>query len=479
MEINTPKKIIVIGAGPAGLTAAFKLAQGGAQVTIFEASDHVGGLARSFELWGQIVDCGPHRFFSNDNIVNDFFKEIAGNNYVTIIRMTRIYYKQKFFHYPLKISNVLHNLSPIEVGTILWSYFLQQVAPIKNPKTFEDWVVNKFGRKLFTIFFKNYSEKLWGIPSKEIDAEWAAQRIKNFSLYEAVKAAVFGNSSKKHKTLIDEFAYPTYGTGMLYKKMAAGIEAMDGKIFFNAPIEKVLLNDSKASGVKLRSGETYFADHIISTMPLTLMVRGLDNVPVNVKTACDKLFYRNTILVYLEIDSLNLFPDNWIYVHSPEVKHGRITNFRNWSPQLYGDKNTTILCLEYWCFDKDDIWKADNDYMTLLAENELKSTGLIQKNNKVLNSFIVHLPKCYPVYETGYHEHITIIKDYVDTISNLRVIGRYGAFKYNNQDHSILMGLLAAKEILTGSNENLWAINTDSEYHEKGEAIDAAEVEKE
>lgn len=466
-----PKKIIVIGAGPAGLSAAYKLAQAGCDVQVYEAGNHVGGLARSFDLWGQIVDCGPHRFFSSDKIVNDFFREVVEDDFVNVNRLTRIYYRKKFFFYPLKIGNVLRNLSPLEVLQILTSYLKQRIFPIKNPKTFEEWVVNKFGRKLFNIFFKNYTEKLWGIPCAEIDADWAAQRIKSFSLMEAVKAAIFGAKKGKHKTLVDEFAYPKKGTGTIYQKMQTAIEANGGKVNLNSPVEKILTEKNIAVGVKLKSGDTIFADEIISTMPLTLMVKGLNDVPHEVTDACNKLYFRNTILVYTEVENKNLFPDNWIYVHIPEVKHGRITNFRNWSKELYGDKQTSILCLEYWCFEQDEIWKDNDETLGKLATEELVKIKLIAADDKILNTHVVRLPRCYPVYETGYMSHLSVIKNHLDKIEKLRVIGRYGSFKYNNQDHSMLMGILAAKEITEGSNEKLWSINSDSEYQEAGETL--------
>lgn len=465
------KSIIIIGAGPAGLSAAYKLTQAGHKVTVFEAGEHAGGLARSFELWGQIVDCGPHRFFSSDKIVNDFFYEVVKDDFIKVNRLTRIYYKYKFFFYPLKVSNVLSNLNVFEVFSILWSYGMQRLNPIKNPQTFEEWVVNKFGRKLFNIFFKNYSEKLWGIPCSRIDADWAAQRIKNFSLLEAVKAALFGDANKKHKTLVDEFAYPTHGTGMIYSNMADAIVKFGGEVKMKTPVKKVLINNNKALGVELMNGEQLMADEVISTMPLTLMVKELANVPAEVTEACNKLYYRNTILVYLEVDAIDLFPDNWIYVHNPDVKHGRITNFRNWSPQLYGDKKTTILCLEYWCFNEDEIWSKDDKSFTEMASDEVRRTGLVKGDTKILNSYILKLPRCYPVYETGYMKHLSVIKNYLDQVEQLRVIGRYGSFKYNNQDHSILMGLLAAKEINEGSNQHLWNVNTDSDYQEATEVL--------
>jgi len=462
-------KIIVIGGGPAGLTAAHKLTTKGNQVLLFEAGIEVGGLSRSFDLWGQKVDCGPHRFFSSDKIVNDYFKEIIKDDYTVVNRLTRIFYQNKFFYYPLQIKNVLANLSFLTMSQILFTYILQRITPIKNPITFDEWVTNRFGKKLFTIFFKNYSEKLWGIPCSKIDADFAAQRIKKLSLWEALKGAIFGNKENKHKTLVDHFAYPNNGTGMLYDRIAEQFQMAGGELRLESPVKKVLQNpEGTVIGVELVNGQSFFADIVISTMPLTLMVKSLNNIPKEVIEACNKLYYRNTILVYLEIDSVDLFPDNWIYVHSPDVLHGRITNFRNWSAELYGDKKTTILCLEYWCFDEDTIWKQDEVEMGKLGEKELRSMKLIKSTDKVLNTHLLRIPKCYPVYEAGYTEPLGIIRNYLQTIDKLVVIGRYGSFKYNNQDHSILMGLLAARQIETNTDQDLWSINTDSEYQEKG-----------
>ena len=463
-------KVIVIGAGPAGLTAAHQLIETGHEVILFETGKQVGGLARSFDLWGQRVDCGPHRFFSSDKIVNDYFKKIVGDDYTLVNRLTRIFYLNKFFYYPLQAMNALGNLPFISVVEILLSYAKQRISPIKNPQTFEEWVINRFGKKLFSIFFKNYSEKLWGIPCSSIDADWAAQRIKNFSLMEAVKGALFGNRGSKHKTLVDQFAYPKTGSGMLYERIGQQFTNAGGKMHLSTSVKNILQDEKgKAIGVELSNGENHYADQIISTMPLTLMVRGLKHSPENVKEACNKLYYRNTILVYVEVDAVDLFPDNWIYVHSPDVQHGRITNFRNWCPSLYGSQKTTILCLEYWCFDTDNIWKEDELKMGQLAEAELRKMKLINPNHKILNVRMLHIPKCYPVYETGYASHLTVIQNYLDSIEGLMAIGRYGAFKYNNQDHSILMGLLAARQLTTGKNQGLWHINTDSEYQEQGE----------
>ncbi|MBK8808080.1 MAG: FAD-dependent oxidoreductase [Bacteroidales bacterium] len=466
-------KIIIIGAGPAGLSCAFHLAKHGHNVEVYEASNLIGGMARSFDLWNQRVDLGPHRFFSKQKEVNDFFIELIKDDYTLVKRQTRIFYNNRYFDYPLKLGNVLKNLPFVTVIGILWHYFLQRLKPIKEPKNFEEWVTNRFGKKLFELFFKNYTEKLWGIKCSQIDADWAAQRIKNLSLFEAVKTAIVGNRGNKHKTLIDEFAYPNHGTGTIYERAVDYIHANGGNVFLNKPIKRVLLdeNNTTAKGIELIDGTICYADSVVSTMPLTLLVKGLQAVPDAVSDAISKLYFRNTILVYLEINQEFLFTDNWLYIHSPNVKHGRVTNFRNWSPHLNKDQKSTILCMEFWCFENDEIWNGDENNISKTAQEEIYKINLIPPSAQILNTKIIKIPKCYPVYETGYQSNLNEIVTYLKTIKSLYPIGRYGAFKYNNQDHSILMGILAANNIMGKTETDLWLINTDTEYHEKGKSM--------
>jgi protoporphyrinogen oxidase len=463
------KSVIIIGAGPAGLTAAYEITKKGNKVTVIESTGSVGGMAKSFELFGQIVDCGPHRFFSSDKIVNDLFHEVVEDDYTLVNRLTRIYYKNKFFDYPLKLGNVLKNLSPLEIVQILWSYLVQRLFGKKNLDTFEDWVTDKFGKKLFQMFFKTYSEKLWGIRCDQIDSDWAAQRIKKLSLYEAVKAAIFGNKGNKHKTLVDQFAYPKLGTGEVYEKMARSIVDKGGEILFNKKIKNIEIVDKTVRSLTDENGVVYTADIIISTMPLTLLLQGMSEIDKGILEFSKKLYFRNTTLVYLEVDNNQLFPDNWIYVHSPEVKHGRITNFRNWCPSINKDKETTILCMEFWSFDNEELWGYSDEQLADLASKEIRTLNLIQPTSNILNTSVMRIPKCYPVYETGYMENLQPVIDYLKDFKNLYPIGRYGAFKYNNQDHSILMGILIARQIETGRDQNLWSINTDSDYQEETE----------
>lgn len=473
-------KVVIIGAGPAGLSCGYELVKAGADVEVYEASPYVGGMARSFELWGQRVDMGPHRFFSKEKHINEFFTTLVKDDYTLVNRLTRIYYRNRFFYYPIKLFNVLRNLPPFTIISILWEFMRIQVFPYKNPTTFEEWVSNRFGRKLFEIFFKHYSEKLWGIPCSKIDADWAAQRIKSLSLWEALISAVFGNKGDKHKTLLDQFAYPNLGTGTLYERAADFIRSHGGKVCLQSPVKKVMqdagcgMQDAgcRITGIELMDGTIVKADYVVSTMPLTLLLKGLKDVPADIVAAAEKLYFRNTILAYLEVDSTELFRDNWIYVHSPEVKHGRITNFRNWSKELYMDKKTTIVCMEFWAFDEDVIWKEKDEVIAELAKKEIRLLKLVPTQMKILNSHILRIPKCYPVYETGYQLNLKKVENYFDTIEHLLPIGRYGAFKYNNQDHSILMGILAADKITQGLDTDLWKINTDVEYQEEARIKD-------
>ncbi|MEY3965545.1 MAG: hypothetical protein RL263_714, partial [Bacteroidota bacterium] len=369
--------VIIIGAGPAGLTAAYQLIKLGHPVTLIESTNQVGGMSRSLDMFGQIVDCGPHRFFTSDKIVNDFFHEIVGDNFTVVNRLTRIYYRNKFFDYPLKIGNVIRNISIFELSHILFSYFWIRIFPNKSVKTFEDWVTNKFGEKLFGMFFKSYTEKLWGISCNQIDADWASQRIKKLSLWEALISSIKGNKNNKHKTLVDVFAYPHKGTGAIYNEIARRFEKLGGKILFGQKIERFMELDSKITEIITQNGESFKADWFVSTMPMTSLIQGLSNVPQQILDYTRKLYFRNTTLVYLEINSNQLFPDNWIYIHSPEVTHGRITNFRNWCPTLTNGKSTSILCLEFWSFDSDLLWQKSDEELSQLAHRELLMLNLI------------------------------------------------------------------------------------------------------
>lgn len=464
VSFSSNLSVAVIGAGPAGLTAARALARQGCAVTLFEAAGQVGGMARTIELWGQLVDLGPHRFFSADPRVNGAWRDVVGQRYDMVDRLTRIFYRGTFFLYPLKAGNALAGLGAVEAMRCVASYGAARLRPQRDVSTFESWVVNRFGRRLFEIFFKSYSEKLWGIRCSELDADFAAQRIKKLSLLEAIRSAVLGGGGRRHKTLVDQFAYPHGGCGSVYEDMARDVQAHGGVIRLGCPVRAVRPAVGGPARVDLVNGDSLAFDHVVSSMPITTLVEGMD-APADVLDHARRLRFRNTILVYLRISGANPFPDQWIYVHSPDLRTGRVTNFRNWVPAITRGQPETILCLEYWANDDDPIWRDDDDALTALAATEIVRAGLVEAT-AVVDGKVVRVPRSYPVYQAGYRDHLKPVERFLAVQPGLSVIGRYGAFKYNNQDHSILMGLLAADNIVNGAGHDLWSVNTDDEYQE-------------
>ncbi len=455
------------------MTAAYELSRRGAEVEVFEASDRVGGLARSLDLWGQRVDLGPHRFFSSDARVNRLWLDVVGRDYKMVKRTTRIYYRGRFFQYPLTPRDALAKMGPVNAARCLLSYAKEKVLPsnrAQRDESFESWVVARFGRRLFEMFFKSYSEKLWGIPCDELDADFAAQRINKFSLGEAVRSAVSPRRAASHRTLVDRFAYPIGGTGSVYEKMAESVRHFGGQIHLQCPVSRVLHENHHVTGLVLHDGRSVVADHVISTMPLTLLIRGLADVPPKVLQAAESLTFRNTVLVYLKVDGHDLFPDQWIYLHEPELRMGRVTNFRNWVTDLYGEQTSTILACEFWCNNDDPLWTDSDERLIELATRELASTGLL-KDAPVSAGHVVRIGRCYPVYARGYRLHLRSVMDFVHTVHGLSPIGRYGAFKYNNQDHSILLGIFAAENLLANEHHDLWAVNTDYDRYQESALI--------
>lgn len=471
---------IIIGAGPAGLACADRLSLNGETVVVHEAAPYVGGMARSFPLWGQTVDVGPHRFFSQDARVNQLWHEHAGADYVEVKRLTRIYYRGRFFHYPLKPFDALCKLGPTEALRCLFSYGRERLSPTALDGSFENWVCSRFGRRLFEIFFKTYSEKLWGLKCTELDSDFAAQRIRKFSLGEAIKTALFPSRGGQHRTLVDAFDYPTGGCGQVYETMAAAVRARGGEIHLSSPVRRVIVADGRVTGIERENGQVDYADHVVSTMPLTRLVATLPDVPEPVRAAAARLRFRNTIIVYLEIAGSDLFPDNWIYVHSATLRTGRITNFRNWAPQICGTSPNTILALEYWANDDDALWQMADAALIDLGTREIQQTGLLGRPaTRILNGHVLRVPKSYPIYKTGYKNELQLIQPYLDSLKGLHVIGRYGSFKYNNQDHSILMGMLTAENNIKNHNHDLWLTNANTEkYQELHTRHDAMSISK-
>ena len=460
------KKICIIGGGPAGLTAAYQLTKNGQKVSVFEADKIVGGMSKTFKLWGQLVDLGPHRFFSDDPRVNKLWLEVVGDKYSMVKRITRIYFDNKFFDYPLKPLNALLNLGFFRSTLCVISYVKYRIFPLRNKENFETWVINRFGKQLYNIFFKSYSEKLWGIKCDKLDIDFASQRIKKLSLYEAIKNSFFSNKNS-HKTLVDLFAYPNKGTGYVYNNFKNKIAKLGGKIYLKKKIKSLKIVKNNAL-VKFSNGKMEKFDHVISTMPITNLVNNLNNVPKLVKKNISNLYFRNTILVYLKINKKKIFTDQWIYLHSKNLNVGRITNFSNWNSMINNSSKNTILCMEFWCYNEDSIWKNSDKDISALAIKELIQTNLVSSKS-IIDTKVVKIPKCYPVYFKNYKKNLRPVIKYLKTLKRLNVIGRYGSYKYNNQDHSILMGILVAENLTLNKNHDLWSVNTDYDYQEKSE----------
>ncbi len=456
------------------MTAAYQVSKRvGKEVTrldVYEISDRVGGLSRSLDLWRQRVDLGPHRFFSHDPNINKLWLEVVQGQYGIVNRQTRIYYKKRFFDYPIRAFNALMGLGIFEAFRCLASYGVERMFPTRDTSTFEGWVTSRFGKRLYTIFFKTYSEKLWGIPCTELDSDFAAQRIKKLSLFEAIRNALFQGKGNKHATLVEQFAYPHGGTGSVYESMQRSIESRGGEVHLGTGVKRVITRGGRACAIELENGQQPEYDEIISTMPLSLLLERLQEAPPEIGELARKLTFRNTILVYLKVERSDLFPDQWLYIHDPSVEVGRVTNFRNWLPSVYGASGASILCLEYWCYFEDPLWKMEQEALIEKAQQEIVQTGLVREG-EASEGHVVRLPRCYPVYFRGYREIMEPVELYLNSVGGLHAIGRYGAYKYNNQDHSILMGMRVAENILDGQQHDLWAINTDYETYQESSVI--------
>ena len=473
-EIRNPKSeiksVIVIGGGPAGLTAAYELAKVGIKPIVLEMGARVGGIARTEVFNGYRMDIGGHRFFTKVDEVEAFWQEVLGDDFLTRPRLSRIYYNRKYIMYPLRFGDALSKLGVWPSFLVLMSYFRSKVFPYRNEHTFEEWVSNRFGKRLYRIFFKTYTEKVWGIPCNELSAEWAAQRIQNLSLPRAVLGAIFGaRGAKNVKSLIEEFHYPRLGPGMLWERTQQLIEQRGGEVRLNTTVMKVLHRDGNAIGVVARSGgrdDTIEADAIISSMPISELIAKLDpSAPFDVRDGAAQLTYRDYFTVGLIVDQANLFPDNWIYIHAPEVKVGRIQNFKNWSPEMVADIHKTFLGLEYFCNEGDELWQMSDAELIKLGTQELETMGLARAID-VVGGTVVRQLKTYPVYTGEYKEYLERIRGFLDSIPNLQTVGRNGLHMYNNQDHSMLTAMLAVKN-LQGEQHDVWSVNVERAYHEE------------
>lgn len=463
-----------MGGGPAGLAAGYELAKKGYKVILLEKEKQVGGISKTVEKDGYRFDQGGHRFFTKIDEVERLWKEVLEEEFLLRPRLSRIFYRGKFFDYPIKPFNALSRLGFIEAVKIMGSYVKVKIKPISPEESFEDWVTNRFGYRLFKHFFKSYTEKVWGMSTKQLKAEWAAQRIQGLNLVTAVTNALFKQFKKNSiKTLIEEFHYPRLGPGQMYESMARAIEKCDGRVLLNARVSGINMQGKRVLSVDYVNGDgqekSIAADYAISSLPLkdmfNLIAPKLDS---GLDHAGNLLKYRDFISVNLALNQEFLFPDNWIYVHSPEVNLGRIQNFKQWSPAMVPEEGCSSLGLEYFCNEGDKLWNSPDEDLITMAIDEISRMGLIDKD-AVKWGWVVRVPKAYPVYDDDYQQAMPVIKQYLNSLENLQSIGRNGLHRYNNMDHSILTGLMAAQNI-QGAAHDLWSVNTDDEYHETMEA---------
>lgn len=476
-------ELIVIGAGPAGLTSAYILAKNGRDVLVLEQDPvYVGGISRTASYKGFLFDIGGHRFFSKSKEIVDLWNEILPDDFLERPRLSRIFYRDKFYAYPLKAFEALKNLGLIESALCMASFAYAKAFPVEAPRSFHQWVRNQFGERLFGIFFKTYTEKVWGMGCDEISADWAAQRIKGLDLRVAVMNALTRSFRRKPKadaaggdvvkTLIETFQYPRRGPGMMWEAAAARITERGGRILMGRELVELAYDDVQKLwriAVATADGgrESYTARHIVSSAPVRELVQKLSPKPISLLHA-RALRYRDFLTVALMIDKADVFDDNWIYIHDPSVKVGRVQNFTSWSPEMV-PPGMSCLGLEYFCFEDDGLWAMSDQELIALAKHEIAKVGLVSAGD-VIDGCVVRQPKAYPVYDDAYRDHMAMIRrDLEQSYPSLHLIGRNGMHKYNNQDHAMMTAMLTARNILAGERVyDIWQVNEDAEYHEEG-----------
>jgi len=464
---------VIIGAGPAGLTAAYQLGKHGHTTTVVESDSVVGGISRTVLRDGWRFDIGGHRFFTKVPPVSRFWHEILpDSDFLIRPRMSRIFYGGKFYDYPLKPANALRNLGIIESIRCVLSYLWVRVHPPKDQTTFEGYTAARFGWRLYGIFFKTYTEKVWGVDANTIQADWAAQRIKNLNLFSAVWNALMPRRNQKDITsLIEEFEYPRHGPGMMWERCAELVEGQGSSLMMEQRVERIEHRAGRATAVVTGSahGEhRYECSDVVSSMPIPRLIQAMSpSAEPDVLAAAAGLSFRDFLTVALVVPAEDAFPDNWIYVHSPDVELGRIQNFGAWSPEMIPEDSMTCLGLEYFVTEGDELWNADDDDLIRLGGDELKTLGLLDPSH-VSKGYVVRMPKAYPMYDSDYKENVEVLRRWLDhNVSNVHPIGRNGMHRYNNQDHSMYTAMLTVDNIVNGTDHDVWQVNVDSEYHEE------------
>lgn len=479
--------VICIGAGPAGLTAAYLLGKRGVRATVIEADpDHVGGISRTVTYKGFGFDIGGHRFFSKSEAVERLWDELADEPLLHRPRKSRIYYRGKLFDYPLRAQDALSKLGVVEAARCVLSYAKARVGPRGTPRSFEDWVVGQFGRRLFEIFFRTYTEKVWGMKCSEISADWAAQRIKGLSLFQAIWRSLVPQRQDTPrgavvKTLINQFRYPRRGPGMLWEAAAEKVRRQGGEVLLGRRVIELRRTDRGWTVVAEDTAgqrHEHHADAVISSMPMQQLARALDPAPSPAaRAAAEGLRYRDFLTVALVLKDRDAFDDNWIYIHEPGVKVGRIQNFRSWSPDLVPQEGVTCYGLEYFCFEGDGLWSARDEDLIRQAGDELVKLGLARPED-ILDGTVVRQPKAYPVYDDAYETHVAALRAEIEAgYPGLHLVGRNGMHKYNNQDHAMMTAMLTVENIMAGRQIfDVWRVNADAEYHEEAGASGLRQV---
>jgi protoporphyrinogen oxidase len=466
--------IAVLGAGPAGLTAAHVLASRECRATVFEADSSVGGIAKTVERDGFRFDLGGHRFFTKVRPIERLWHTMLREDFLMRSRLSRIYYEGQFFSYPLVARDVVGRLGIVESFRCALSYVASRVNRHRRPDvTFEDWVTSRFGRRLYNSFFGPYTEKVWGIPGSQIQSAWAAQRIKNFSLFKALLTIL--RVRRQHvTTLIEEFRYPRLGPGQMWEAFAERARGAGIDVKLRHRCVGVEHDDGNITGIVIEHQDArtrHEVDGVISTLALQDLVLAMDPpAPAPVQAAARQLHYRDFVLVALMTTERDPFPDNWIYLHDPDTRAGRVQNFGAWSEAMVRPGHS-CLGVEYFCFQGDELWEMPETQMVELAREELGRIGLIDPA-KVVGGVKVRVPKAYPVYDPGYVEATATIRTYLEQFSNLQTCGRNGLHRYNNQDHSMWTAVLAAVNLVDGASHDVWSVNVDADYLEEGDVVD-------
>jgi len=469
--------VVVMGAGPAGLTAGYELANRGCRCVILEKDAACGGLARTFEYKGHLFDLGGHRFYTKVALVERIWREVLGDDLLTRKRLSRIYYRGRYFHYPLEPVDVVRGLSVTEIVRCCASYAKAHLFPARPEEDLETWVCNRFGRRLFDIFFKTYTEKVWGIACKQIHADWAAQRIGRLSMLSLARSVLPARRDERGemRTLIREFLYPRRGPGMMWSRMQSIVAGRGSAVLLNTPVDKILWKQGRVEAV-LADGRRYEAGNFISSIPIRELIQKLDPPPPDwLQDAASHFHYRDFLTVGLIVRGKNPFPDNWIYVHDPAVAVGRIQNYANWSPEMSPIPGEVNLGMEYFCFQGDSLWSIDDQELIRRARKELAQLRLVEEP-AVVDGMVLRVPKAYPVYDESYQRGLKAIREFLKDVPNLQLVGRNGMHRYNNQDHSMLTAIMAARNIL-GARYDLWDLQLDADYLERGPVITEEEIQ--